>query len=778
MKSKIASILIFLLSFSSAAQNLNSLWEGHFSYLKIKDVVETDSRIYAASENAIFSYDINTKELKEISTIDGLSGEEISTIHYSEEYQLLIIGFENGLIEIFDEINESMISVVDILDKVTIPSENKRINHFNENEGLLYIAANFGISVYNLNRLEFGDSYYIGVGGSQIIAKQTTIFEGYIYVACLNSEGIKRGLLTNPNLIDYQEWEQVTNGNFEGIETVGDRLYCLENNRRVFDITNGTLSQLITYNSQPLDFKEANENLIVTLRNEVFVYDNQFILLANPVVTTEFDTNFTCAVVTNEGIYIGTEDFGVLRTEESEVSKFDEIHPDGPLMNNTFSVEAGFGQVWATYGDYTLYYNPSPARQYGISRLYQEEWTNTPFDSVFGLRNLNDIAINPHQPNQVFISSFQDGMLEMNNGPKTRYDETNSALESLILPSAPNYRSIRVSGLEFDRNGLLWSITSLIRTPLKSFDPNTNQWRSYDFSELTPNPLSNNLGFEEIIVGSNGVFFIASFSHGVIGYDTNGSIIKNISTDNGLPDKVTRAAALDNRNQLWIGTDKGLRVLYNTGNFFEDDNLVAEPIIILDNGIARELLEEQFITDIKVDGSNNKWIATIGAGLYYVSYDGQQIIHHFTKDNSPLPSNNVNDVSIDGNNGVVYIATDRGLISYRSGGSSPTEELTDAYIYPNPVRPRYDILSNKVKIKDITENVNIKITDIEGNLVAEAQSRTNQRHRGFNLEIDGGTAYWNGRNMANNKVASGVYLVMISDLDSLETKVLKLMIVR
>ena len=778
MKSKIASILIFLLSFSSAAQNLNSLWEGHFSYLKIKDVVETDSRIYAASENAIFSYDINTKELKEISTIDGLSGEEISTIHYSEEYQLLIIGFENGLIEIFDEINESMISVVDILDKVTIPSENKRINHFNENEGLLYIAANFGISVYNLNRLEFGDSYYIGVGGSQIIAKQTTIFEGYIYVACLNSEGIKRGLLTNPNLIDYQEWEQVTNGNFEGIETVGDRLYCLENNRRVFDITNGTLSQLITYNSQPLDFKEANENLIVTLRNEVFVYDNQFILLANPVVTTEFDTNFTCAVVTNEGIYIGTADFGVLRTEESEVSKFDEIYPDGPLMNNTFSVEAGFGQVWATYGDYTLYYNPSPARQYGISRLYQEEWTNTPFDSVFGLRNLNDIAINPHQPNQVFISSFQDGMLEMNNGPKTRYDETNSALESLILPSAPNYRSIRVSGLEFDRNGLLWSITSLIRTPLKSFDPNTNQWRSYDFSELTPNPLSNNLGFEEIIVGSNGEFFVASFSHGVIGYDTNGSIIKNISTDNGLPDKVTRAAALDNRNQLWIGTDKGLRVLYNTGNFFEDDNLIAEPIIILDNGIARELLEEQFITDIKVDGSNNKWIATIGAGLYYVSYDGQQIIHHFTKDNSPLPSNNVNDVSIDGNNGVVYIATDRGLISYRSGGSSPTEELTDAYIYPNPVRPGFDILFNKVKIKDITENVNIKITDIEGNLVAEAQSRTNQRHRGFNLEIDGGTAYWNGRNMANNKVASGVYLVMISDLDSLETKVLKLMIVR
>jgi len=77
-----------------------------------------------------------------------------------------------------------------------------------------------------------------------------------------------------------------------------------------------------------------------------------------------------------------------------------------------------------------------------------------------------------------------------------------------------------------------------------------------------------------------------------------------------------------------------------------------------------------------------------------------------------------------------------------------------------------------------SENVNIKITDIEGNLVAEAQSRTNQRFRGFNLEIDGGTAYWNGKNLANNIVASGVYLVMLSDLDSFETRAIKLMVVR
>ena len=238
------------------------------------------------------------------------------------------------------------------------------------------------------------------------------------------------------------------------------------------------------------------------------------------------------------------------------------------------------------------------------------------------------------------------------------------------------------------------------------------------------------------------------------------------------------ALAIDNRNRLWIGTFRGLRVLYNTSNFFTDDNVRIEEIIILEDGTAKELLFQQFISDIEVDGSNNKWVGTIGAGLFYFSSDGQETIFHFTKDNSPLPSNNISDVSIDSSQGIVYIATERGLVSFRAGGSSTSEDLENAYVYPNPVRPGFNIVDEKVKISGISENVNIKITDIEGNLVAEAQSRTNLRYNGYNLEIAGGTAYWNGKNLANNIVASGVYLVMLSDLDTFETKVLKVMVVR
>ena len=117
------------------------------------------------------------------------------------------------------------------------------------------------------------------------------------------------------------------------------------------------------------------------------------------------------------------------------------------------------------------------------------------------------------------------------------------------------------------------------------------------------------------------------------------------------PSTAVKALALDKNNVLWIGTYRGLRVLYNTSNFFTEEVVRTEPIIILEDGLPQELLAQQFISDIIVDGSNNKWISTADAGVFYVSSDGQNTIHHFTKDNSPLPSNGVNDMALDSENG-------------------------------------------------------------------------------------------------------------------------------
>jgi hypothetical protein len=73
----------------------------------------------------------------------------------------------------------------------------------------------------------------------------------------------------------------------------------------------------------------------------------------------------------------------------------------------------------------------------------------------------------------------------------------------------------------------------------------------------------------------------------------------------------------------------------------------------VDDNLAQELLYEQFITDIAVDGANNKWIGTADSGLFFVSPNGQETKYHFTINNSPLPSV-INDIDINSSTGEFY----------------------------------------------------------------------------------------------------------------------------
>lgn len=790
MFKRIVVILVCLLSHNGFSQDFSSLWKGYFSYFDIKDITRSDDKIYAAAENAIFSYDIFSNEIETITTINGLSGETITTISYSETFDILVIGYETGLIELYFASDSEILSVVDILEKESISPLLKRINHFNEYEGLLYIATDFGISVYDLEQLQFGDTYFIGDLGAQISVNQTTVFNDAIYASCGSNSGIRKGDLANPNLIDFNQWQTIFGGNFEAIQTVGTKLYALRLSNDLFEIVNDNLSIIFTYSDFPNDFRTVDDQLIVTLPETVIVYDQDFNQIFTASSNDDFDTDFSSATQLDGSLYIGTNDSGVYKTIENDPLTYEVILPEGPTNNNAFKIRATSGELWLTYGDYTVSFNPSPPTREGVSILREEQWKNIPFDSMQTARNLNSIAINPFNTSQVFVSSFQDGLLEFNNDLVTAlYDESNSGLESLIVPSNPNFKSIRQSASQFDNSGILWTITSKVDRALKSYDPSSGQWQGYSFSDIITDPLFGERGFGDLAIGSGGMKWVTAYNAGLIGINTDTGQINNVfSESQNMPSSQGRAVAVDSRNQLWIGTAKGLRVLFNTSGFVDDPDPRVNEIVILENGIPTELLSNQFITDIKVDGSDNKWVGTLDSGIFYFSPDGQETIYQFTTENSPLPSNTVNDISIDPESGTVFIATTRGLVSFSSGGTSPKDTLGDAFIYPNPVRPEYNILgfddlnniNNGVKISGLTENVNVKITDIEGNLVAEAQSRVNQRSSSanYNFAIDGGTGVWNGKNLRGNIVASGVYLFLISDLDSFETRVLKLLIVR
>ena len=786
MLKQFSIIIMFSLPMHNYSQDFSEFWEEHFSYLNIIEVVDANNKVYAAAENAVFSYDPSTNQLETITTLNGLSGELITDIHYSSDYQLLLIGYQNGLVEIFKESENDVLKVIDIVNKTTIPPNNKKINHFNEFNGLVYIATDYGVSIYDLDNLEFGDTYYIGFNGSQVPVNQTVIKNNEIYANCGDNGGIKSASVNNPNLIDYQQWTTIVTGNFVNLAANDMNVIVTSSNAVTSKInTDNSLTQLFVSSSVPQDLYFSEEYLIETLSTKVNFYDSNFSLTHSIVPTTEFPAVYSCAIIFGSHIFIGTSGnsptrksgFGVLKTTLTNSDVFEEIHPDGPLLNTPFSIELRNNELWIAFGGYGLFFDWNGGQRFsGISRYRQNEWLNIPYDSISSEVGspdfLSHIAINPFDTEQVFVSSYYSGLIEINNEEVVNiYNENNSSLE----PFVP--QRYLTSASKFDDNGALWIVNGRVQNPLSKFE--NNQWTSYDFTRIIPDPYpSNELGFSEIVIGPDGTKWIGSYKSGLIGFNEDGMLLKNINDKDvaNLPSAAVKSLALDKNNVLWIGTYKGLRVLYNTSNFFSEEVVRTEPIIILEDGLPQELLAQQFISDIIVDGSNNKWISTADAGVFYVSSDGQKTIHHFTKDNSPLPSNAVSNMALDSDNGIVYFGTTRGMVAFKTGGSSTTESFEDVYVYPNPVRPGFNMAEDK--IKNISDNVNIKITDIEGNLVAEAQSNINLRYKNYNLEIDGGTAYWNGKNLANNTVASGVYLVLFYNFDTFETKVSKIMIIR
>jgi hypothetical protein len=142
----------------------NLLWKGYFSYNEIKDLSESSTAVFAASENALFSKNISANLIKTTNTIDGLSGQTISSLYYSPTFNKTLVGYENGLMIVINEADGSMLNVVDIINK-QLPSNIKKINHFMEYNGIVYVSCDFGIVQFNLATMLFGDTYFIGPTG-------------------------------------------------------------------------------------------------------------------------------------------------------------------------------------------------------------------------------------------------------------------------------------------------------------------------------------------------------------------------------------------------------------------------------------------------------------------------------------------------------------------------------------------------------------------------------------------------------------------------------------
>jgi len=235
--------------------------------------------------------------------------------------------------------------------------------------------------------------------------------------------------------------------------------------------------------------------------------------------------------------------------------------------------------------------------------------------------------------------------------------------------------------------------------------------------------------------------------------DAEGNVMSNIFS-----------IASDLDGNIWVGTDMGPAVFYNPGKVFSG-TMNASRIKIPRNdgsGLADYLLGTETVTTIAVDGANRKWFGTISSGAYLMSDDNKEEVIHFTSDNSPLLSDNLVKIAVNGVSGEIWFGTSEGIVSFRGDATAGNADYSGMYVFPNPVREDYE---GVVTVTGLVENSSVKFTDVSGNLVYETTSL-------------GGQVTWDLRNYRSQRVATGVYLVFCTNDDGSLAKVTKMLVIR
>ena len=769
-------VLFFLLLFKIvlfSQTDYSDKWEDFFSYANVKDFFKEDHLIYALADNAMFVYNEDSGETSKLSSIHGLSGGKTSALHYSRKFDRLVIGYENGLIEVID--NQGKITTSPEITNFSQLGE-KRINHIYEYDNKLYMATSFAIIVYDIEKLEFGDTYFIGFGSSDLEIHQISIHKGVIYAA--TEEGLYIADIGGTNLLDFKNWTKVASGSFPHTLVFNNQVFASTSNE-LFRIQGTTLNAVKTFSEQIKGIKCSKNSMAIALAKKAVILNNNLEVMKQIITTSTTNFLLNNAFEENGYIYLGTVSNGILKT--SEGTTFQEIHPEGPMFNDIFSMDVHNHNLWVVYGGYNETYTPSGSRK-GYSHFNGQRWKNYPFDSNFPIADLVSVNIDRNDENSVFISSFGDitgseintplsgGLLSIQNSQiQNFYNHLNSPLEDIVETNLDRV-TIRVSGSAFDSHGNLWMTNIGGSKKLKKLSPD-GKWEGFNIESIIN---FNKFGMNEIKVDKFNNLWIGTRDNGLLIFNENGkkkSVLTTEVNKGSLPSNNVRAVGIDQNNRIWIGTSVGLVVFRNASGVFDNYLNNAEPVIILEEGTPKKLLGDQTINSIEIDGGNNKWFGTETGGVLYTNSTGETTLASFNTNNSPLPSNKIATIKVDHITGKVYFATNKGMVVYKSGVVPFGESLNEVYTYPNPALRKHDIITIDGRNgTHLPEGTNVKILDVAGNLVFETTVVEG-------LHLGGGRVTWNKRNLAGNKVASGIYIVLLSNKDNTETATTKIAII-
>lgn len=750
-------ILLFFASYTFAQKANIAIgqWRTHSSFAKVSLLAYDGNKLYTAPTSkdlnisgTIASLDANG-ELNLLSKENGLSDFGVAKIGYSENTQILVVIYDNGNID-FVKKDGNIINLPEIKSKDITGI--KSANHLNFYKDLCIISYDFGMCIIDLKKLEVKET---------ITTLTPVISKNKIYSSAIANNIIyafsENGIFfadfnSGVNLMDAKSWALLPNTPFSNntnskfLSSFNDELYVSLDKDGIYKFQNNSWEKVLNISGEgPLNSVcVSNSKLLICTAYAIFSSTNgkDYEVELNErgdLLNATFDKNNQLWVATPRGL-------------GKKITKFtiSILDISSPKSNSCFRAYYNkyIDEMVILAGGYTDSYDQTDNSN-GFYVFKNGSWNSFRLINEPPInRNFIDIVdvVYSQKQNKYYFASFGWGVaiLDIKDSSYVFYDTKNSTLGNAFNEGAVGGVRVNCVALENDK---LWAGAHVVgnnKTPLHILSE--KKWTVPEVTDINP---------AQILIDSNGYKWIRNIQGGISDVTVYNSVTnKTIGLSNNYfsgasgSTQITKVSCieLDQKNQMWVGTDKGIAIITESSNVFNtaSNSKAYRPIF---EGFP--LLYTEQILCIQVDGANRKWVGT-NNGAWLLNEDGSEIITRFTTENSPLPSNKVTDIEIMGTTGEVFFCTPLCLVSYRGTATLANKETTGFKIFPSPVPPAYD---GQIAISGLPSNeCTVKITDEFGTMIYE-------------LKSTGGSAIWNGKNYSGTKAKSGMYLVFSSDKD-------------
>ncbi len=776
MIKRILLIVAVLMPLLAKAQLAVGEWKVYTTFAnEITKMLDTPDKVYYLSEGCLFSYDKETDESYSYSSANKLNDNNISSIYYNKNNKYLFVAYTSGNIDLLYD-NGEIINMSDIKDASLTSSKNINDVAFYDNR--IYVATAFGLVIYDDQKHQVIESgiYEKDIKSVEVVADHIVISHNW-YLYSIDIEN---------KINKFDNYKKLINTQACDMQAIYDNklMYIYHNNYdtyqlRVVDVDFSKDVPLYNTTAILMDgckyIYENKENIILFNKTTLAIFDESGNMTS---VTLPSELQGKSIAMWNglNSIWAGDKqglgNYDI--SSETLIVLKDNFKPESSTVKSVdFLIPGKSGKIYvlntaaskiANVHDAFTQSQINSINKNKIENIVPTEFTKANKNNPSG-NNFYDnyrLVEDPLDAESYYLGSYWDGVYKIKNGKQiNKYDWTNSTIKML------GTWSCNIPDLAFDKNNNLW-VLNFVKAGFDALHFISAENLAKETTEIT-DWVSINLGDfigdkdgKIMICNKSNMIFLTdgSYNSKLVAYDTKGTydnpsddeylVWESFIDQDGKTFSPIYISSLceDENGRIWIGTKYGVIEITNASNAMNTSMTINRIKVPRNDGtqLADYLLDNLQVTSISVDNSNRKWISTSTSGVYLVSESGDEIIEHFTTENSQLPSNRVYSVLSDPNSNSVFIGTDLGLVEYSSTSSPSQDDYSNVYAYPNPVRPEY---TGWITIKGLMENSLVKIADAAGNVFYTTQS-------------EGGMVTWDGCNANGQRVKTGVYYVFAS----------------